>query len=502
MSLGPGTTTALVEELRKNNKLSDGHPPWWAPPTLEQLADPDPWKRTPPLPKGASEKDVVQPYVSEVIRQLGRSPTTLRMHDTHNRVSYLGRKPDVCIYPADSSSSCWYIVAVGEVKGRRGDLEEFDDGEAGKLISFLQDLLRLRPDREWATGFLTDGHLIQFFRVDVTRDRALVSISAVKCTQVFRLPRPPNGSRSGGDWLHALLMQSPNSLGCHFMDLDVGGHRLELLRYLGEGSSGVVWQGKHNKDENIVVKIFRTGKIEEFRCERRNLKKVEHIAGVTKLIDSDSDVCVLLLSPVGQPFSLHRREGAHLVSAEHFLQLVDILKATHAAGLVHRDLSWNNFFLTAHGKVRFYWSPRQSGTLFSSSDRQAHQVFLNDWASAVELNTEAMFCGALQYAADEILRAGARKKVVARRSHDTEMLVKLLFACMHPEHYRAAFPRLQVDQPQAWMDSIACWHKVRQLELWGKLFEAAEKCDDGAEASYDGLKELIARNLPSVWAAP
>ena len=40
-----------------------------------------------------------------------------------------------------------HIVVIGAVKGRRSSAEEFSEDEIGKVISFLTDLLRLRPDR-------------------------------------------------------------------------------------------------------------------------------------------------------------------------------------------------------------------------------------------------------------------------------------------------------------------------------------------------------------------
>ena len=144
----------------------------------------------------------------------------------------------------------------------------------------------------------------------------------------------------------------------------------------------------------------------------------------------------------------------------------------------------------------------QIGTSFFFSDRQAHQVFLNDWASAVDLNKEALFYGAaIQYAADEILRAGAQK-VVARRSHDMEMLVKLMFACMHPEHYRAAFPRLHVDQPQVWSDTHRVLEQGAPTGAVGQALQGRGEMRRRRSVRYDELKELIRKNLPSVWAAP
>ena len=84
-----------------------------------------------------------------------------------------------------------------------------------------------------------------------------------------------------------------------------------------------------------------------------NLERVQDIQGITKCIGADERNGVLLLSPVGQPFSSERREDALLPSAEHFGQLVNIVQKAHQqAKLVHRDLSLSNFFLGPDAKVR------------------------------------------------------------------------------------------------------------------------------------------------------
>ncbi len=150
------------------------------------------------------------------------------------------------------------------------------------------------------------------------------------------------------------------------------------------------------------------------------------------------------------------------------------------------------------------------------------QVFLNDWASAVPLDNEPRtFYGALEFAADAVLQAG-REAIVGRRSHDMEMLVKVIYACVHPEYYAAGgFPQLRGgDQLQAFSATVKRWSEVRKVELWAKLFAAARgepvmmvqsaavpgiggpgSLAPPASAPdaphYETLKALIRNNLPS-----
>ena len=353
-----------MDNWEKKGLLTRNAHPWWASTPLKRPPGDDPWANAPA--KGATEAKIVQPYVSKVITKLAKAPATrLRLVDAWNKVSYFNRKPDIVICPAEHASgeshpAAFYIVAVGDVKGRRLGSEEFNDDEIGRMISFLIDLLRTRPDRSEATGFLIDGYIIQFIRVTIMRSAAG---PGYKCdvTMPFVLPRATGTGAQpcGGDWLHSLLSQDPVVLGCPTTELSVDGTTVEITRYLGEGSSSVVWQGRH-KERDVVVKVFRTGHEKDLTAEIRNLAAVKNLTGVPKFVGSHvsggSGGGVLLLSPVGTPFSSHGHGGTILPSAEHFAQLVGIVKAAHdeKINLLHRDLSLANFFLGPDGKVRHH----------------------------------------------------------------------------------------------------------------------------------------------------
>lgn len=354
--MSSSTAAEFVGQLRSTNHFRINQIPWWAT-SNDALAarsqnKADPWKKK--LPKGSSEKTVVQPHVTCIIKELAKDKTTLRMLDTHDKVSLFNRKPDICVCPAEYAATlpaAWYIVAIGDIKGRRLGQEEFTDGEIGSLVSFLQDLLRARPDRTQATGFLTDSFIIQFFRLHVASTGVVMDYD-LDATPVYFLKRQKKAKQvCGGDWLRSLLLQSPHTLGCPITDLSVAGSMVEIVRYLGDGSSSVVWQGKH-KGCDVVVKIFRMGHEDDLEAELENLAKVEHLSGVTKCVASNSDSKVLLLSPVGTPFSWKRQEGKILPLAGHFAQLVSIVESAHNVCLLHRDLNWTNFFLGPDGKVR------------------------------------------------------------------------------------------------------------------------------------------------------
>jgi len=119
-------------------------------------------------------------------------------------------------------------------------------------------------------------------------------------------------------------------------------------------------------------------------------------------------------------------------------------------------------------------------------------VFLNDWAAAVPLDKECPFFGALNFAADAVFMAYPAP-VRGQASHDLEMIVKVMFACMHPAYFNRFFPKLDGLSKRAdFTRAINTWNAVRQLTQWKALFDAAKRTD------YVALQKLIQQYLPSV----
>ncbi len=184
--------------------------------------------------EGASESKIVQPYWSERLKLFPQGlPITLV--DAHNKVSYGRRKPDVVGYVSDKPRSIFYIAVVGDVKARRtADKEDFDDSEKGHLESFLEELLfEYQPYRSVANGFLTDGCLIQFFRLQKKAH------NAVEWTEspVLRL------HEDGGRWLIGLLTDTI----AHDLpkDIVIDGDQVIMNELLGIGGSAVVYRGSY-----------------------------------------------------------------------------------------------------------------------------------------------------------------------------------------------------------------------------------------------------------------
>ena len=119
-------------------------------------------------------------------------------------------------------------------------------------------------------------------------------------------------------------------------------------------------------------------------------------------------------------------------------------------------------------------------------------VFLNDWGSAVKVNEECAFAGALTFAATRVLRA-ARDKIRMEGSLDLEMIVKVVFATLQPGYFDVLVPRLRSTSTPADLAAAAkVWDAIEALPAWAPLFDAAHSTD------YARLQLLIHGLVPEL----
>jgi hypothetical protein len=166
--------------------------------------------------------------------------------DTHNRVSYGNRKPDVVGYVTGKPRSVFYIAVVGDVKARRQvGKEDFDAAEKGHLQSLLEELLlEFQPSRDVATGFLTDGFLIQFFRVE-------------KRQSLLWVEGPVLHLHEGGDrWLLGLL--DDHKAHGLLQDLTIDEEPVAMEKLLGTGGSAVVYSSDYQGTKLTLANLCLT----------------------------------------------------------------------------------------------------------------------------------------------------------------------------------------------------------------------------------------------------
>ena len=147
--------------------------------------------------------------------------------------------------------------------------------------------------------------------------------------------------------------------------------RYQLLRELGRGGMGVVWLAKDQLvDRQVAVKELRPPagltdeELETYRrralAEARSAARIHH-PGAVLLYDvlpatSSDDAIYLIMELVQGPTlaELIRRNGALPAAAvaAYGLQLLSVLDAAHALGIVHRDVKPANIIITPAGQAK------------------------------------------------------------------------------------------------------------------------------------------------------
>jgi hypothetical protein len=307
------TETNSFSKLYKKRSKQVVSKPWFNPnndPKLNEI-----FKKN-AVAIGASENTVVQPYWRKKIKEINDSldpSLTVTLVDTHGTPTIGTRKPGIIsvsgkhfrfkhlfFFFSDISGkvkekplSPFYIALVGEVKAGRTGLDEFTNEEKGQLDSFLYELLRLQPQRQQATGFLTDGRIIQFFRLTHKEGYLLEE------TPVYYL------HDDGGAYLLGLLRSSPLSLGLPETELMCDKLPVIIQDVLGIGGTATVYQGDYQKERDpVVVKVFRTPKGDGFLEREVNaLKRVKSLQpDVPRIVGISDSQTALLLTPVGMHF--------------------------------------------------------------------------------------------------------------------------------------------------------------------------------------------------------
>ena len=108
---------------------------------------------------------------------------------------------------------------------------------------------------------------------------------------------------------------------------------------------------------------------------------------------------------------------------------------------------------------------------------------LNDWASAVDLNTAHPFWGAIEFAANDVLLLASKNKpVVGLPRHDLEMLAKVIFSRLYLVDW-LSFPSAR--DPENVAGLVARWERIFGLPVWSELRSAATAAD------YERMKKAI-----------
>jgi eukaryotic-like serine/threonine-protein kinase len=138
-----------------------------------------------------------------------------------------------------------------------------------------------------------------------------------------------------------------------------------LDTFLGYGGSAAVYAASHRNGKRAAIKVLHAhcaadpDLVARFVREGYLANKIQH-PGVVSVIDDDraEDGLVYLVMELleGRSFERHGRGIDAPLSVVEALQiaddLLDILVAAHAIGLVHRDIKPANLFLTSSGQLK------------------------------------------------------------------------------------------------------------------------------------------------------
>ena len=141
--------------------------------------------------------------------------------------------------------------------------------------------------------------------------------------------------------------------------------RYTLEAVLGVGPTGAVYRGTHRSGNRVAVKVLHTELCassdlrEAFLREAKVASRVEH-PGAVRILDDDTaeDGTVFLVMDLLEGETLEarlRRSGGRLAAsalAPVIGQLLDVLAAAHAKGIVHRGVEPSNVFLASDGTVK------------------------------------------------------------------------------------------------------------------------------------------------------
>ena len=160
--------------------------------------------------------------------------------------------------------------------------------------------------------------------------------------------------------------------------------RFELLRLVGQGAFGTVYQARDPElDRAVAVKVPRAGnlggggELDRFLREARSVAQLRHPNIVPVYEVGQHEGLPYLVSDFVQGVTLADRITGDRLSRQHTAHLVaavaDALQFAHDHGVIHRDVKPSNILLDAEGAPRvmdFGLAKRDAGEITMTLDGQ------------------------------------------------------------------------------------------------------------------------------------
>lgn len=143
--------------------------------------------------------------------------------------------------------------------------------------------------------------------------------------------------------------------------------RYDLIRVLGKGAMGLVYEGRDpNLDRRVAIKTIKVENLSEeaaaeyevrFRTEARSAARLQH-PHIVSVYDSDrdGDIAFLVMEFVDGDDLKHHLDKGNLYTLEQTLgimgDLLSALEYAHRQSIVHRDIKPANLLIETGGRVK------------------------------------------------------------------------------------------------------------------------------------------------------
>jgi eukaryotic-like serine/threonine-protein kinase len=143
--------------------------------------------------------------------------------------------------------------------------------------------------------------------------------------------------------------------------------RYDLVRVLGKGAMGIVYEGRDpNLERRVAIKTVKVENLSEeaaaeyearFRTEARSAARLQH-PNIVSVYDSDrdGDIAFLVMEYIqGDDLKYHLDKGIRYSLEQSLKMIRDLLSAldyAHKQGIVHRDIKPANLLIEPGGRVK------------------------------------------------------------------------------------------------------------------------------------------------------
>jgi eukaryotic-like serine/threonine-protein kinase len=159
---------------------------------------------------------------------------------------------------------------------------------------------------------------------------------------------------------------SPDGLtqAAHAHPTQLAGTPYRLIRTIGRGATGVVWEGEHVElGRRMALKVLALehasspAALERFRCEARAVAGLSHpnvvqILDFGRSLDGRAFLAMELIAGESLDATFRRGPLGWVEAARIAVATCGALSAAHTKGLVHRDIKPQNLMVTARGEVK------------------------------------------------------------------------------------------------------------------------------------------------------